>query len=401
MWERPVASRRGRLHSAFLVVQVGFGFVLVIGSGLFAQSVTQLEKDAGYDLHTLVAVTIDPRRTSHASDLDLQDVRESIFATLRRHPLVERAALTTYAPLDTYAPRQFVMAHADLNARPLLVAVNFVSPDYFATAGTRMIKGRAFVDGDRSGGPTVAVVGETVAAKLWVGAEALNACVHLMRSARCVSVVGVAQERRPQKLAATTDEVFLAIGQQGLFDLDYPGRTILVKPRVAAAEVVRTLALQLNSGRNGLGIAVDVRPVSELADAQTRLWRLGATAFGWFGTLALCLSAFGLFSSLAFVTLRRTPELALRLALGASRGRILWLVVVRGLVVLCAGWLCGVVGALVMYRVIQHLLVGSVTVGPTSLVTATAVLAISGVAGCLVPAYWASRLNPRLALQTD
>ncbi|HKW02292.1 MAG TPA: ABC transporter permease [Vicinamibacterales bacterium] len=392
----PSDRRTGRIQQVVIVVQVAVAFALLIGSQLFEKSVAGVMRAPGYDLSSVLGVDVDPSRAHFTLDEDLQPIREDILERLKTQPVVQAVALASYTPLDADAPRQFVMVRGASGSPAQLASVNFISPEYFETVGTQIVKGRSLTATDGASGASVVVLDAGIANKLWPGQDALGRCAALMGDLGCVEVVGISEPRRPQRIAATTQEAFLPVAQFRRYGLQYPGRTLVVRPRVDSVTALGQLGATLRLGWPQ--VRVEVHAVTELARVQTRLWRLGASALGSFGYLTLVLTVLGIYSSLATANAHRRSELGLRLAIGASPSSIFRLVVRRAFLLVISGWVGGTLTAALVVRLVQHAVAGSVLIDPKTYVGTTALLVLVGCLGSFVPALRAARLNPARAL---
>jgi ABC-type antimicrobial peptide transport system permease subunit len=146
---------------------------------------------------------------------------------------------------------------------------------------------------------------------------------------------------------------------------------------------------------------VNVRPLEDLSDEQTRSWRLGRLMFGAFGVVAMAMAAIGLYAVLVFHARQRTAEIGVRLALGATRADILRLVMRQGLTLVAAGLALGAVTAFALADRIQGLLFDVSATDLATFVVASAAILAAGIAGCLVPAARAARVDPVVALRTE
>jgi putative ABC transport system permease protein len=320
---------------------------------------------------------------------------DDILQRVRTLRGVEAASLTQAAP---YGSGQFITVIAmPVNAPKdsRMQQSEYVSPEYFETVGTRMREGRPFGPEDRFGAPEVMIVDADLARELWPGERVVGRCKSLPPSAPCATVVGISEPRRFEALIKPQGEVFKPLAQWP----SYLPQAILVRsgdlrstaPAVAA--VIRSVVPSL--------AFADVRPMADLVDGRARSWRVGAMLFSLFGGLAVVLGAVGLYASLAFAVRRRTAEIGVRMALGASPAAAARLVLGQGVKLVAIGWCIGTVAALVVADGVRGLLFGVQPTDPTTFVVASLVTVIAGLAGSALPALVAARLNPVVALRSD
>lgn len=385
--ERPGAGRRGGLVAA----QFALAVVLVVGAGLFVGTVRHLTRAPGFDPDRVIVATVDLARTGYSADR-IRGVFEEFLRRLEKAPRAVSAAVSL-APLlgSGSSTRAFPIRAAGGAERTVVPIFNAVSPDYFATVGTRILRGRRFAAAD-AGGRAVVVINEGLAERLWPDAEALGRCVAL-GGLPCVEVVGVSEDRRHVSVTGVHHEVFVPWSQTARYVAGPTAPTLLVRSRGVAREAVGPVAAALRGADPGLPF-LDVRLLADLVDGQTRSWRLGAVVFGLLGGFALALAAVGGFAVLALSVRSRTREIGIRMALGARRGNVLLAVFRGGMGVVGAGLLIGGAAAAAVYRLMDSLLVGVTPADPTSFAAAFLVVLAAGAAACLLPAFRAARMHP-------
>jgi hypothetical protein len=275
--------------------------------------------------------------------------------------------------------------------------VNPVGDDYFATMGTRLLRGRSVSSSDREAGPLVAVVSESMAKALWKGSDAIGHCLRMdADTAPCREVVGVAQDILFSNFAGGGGDLQLYIPAS---QSKVPGRIVIRTtgdPRTLQEPVRRALQPMLP----GLSY-VYVRPMSSIIDGVTRQWRLGATMFTIFGALALVLAAVGLYGVIAYDVAQRLREMGVRIALGAQAADIRRLVLWEGLRVSAAGAALGAIAAFGAARYVEKLLFNTSARDPLAFGGAVAVILAVAVVASLVPARRATRVDPVVALKAE
>lgn len=385
--ERHGAGRRGGL----VVAQFALAVVLVVGAGLFVGTVRHLTRAPGFDPDRVIVATVDLVRAGYSADR-IRGVFEEFLRRLEKAPRAVSAAVSL-APLlgSGSSTRAFPIRAAGGAERTVVPIFNAVSPDYFATVGTRILRGRRFAAAD-AGGRAVVVINEGLAARLWPDAKALGRCVAI-GGLPCVEVVGVSEDRRHVSVTGVHHEVFVPWSQTARYVAGPTAPTLLVRSRGVAREAVGPVAAALRGADPGLPF-LDVRLLADLVDGQTRSWRLGAVVFGLLGGFALALAAVGGFAVLALSVRSRTREIGIRMALGARRGNVLLAVFRGGMGVVGAGLLIGGAAAAAVYRLMDSLLVGVTPADPTSFAAAFLVVLAAGAAACLLPAFRAARMHP-------
>jgi ABC-type antimicrobial peptide transport system permease subunit len=213
----------------------------------------------------------------------------------------------------------------------------------------------------------------------------------------CATVVGISQPRRFGSLTRRQGELFKPLAQR---PSDAPPQAIFVRAAGEARDIVPAVAATVRRVVPLLPFA-DVRPLADFVDVKARSWRLGAALFGLFGGLAVVLAAVGLYASLAFAVRQRTPEIGVRIALGANPASVARLVLGQGVKLVAFGWLIGTTAALVVGNGIRSLLFGVQPGDPPTFILASLVIVLAGLAGSALPALRAARVDPVVALRTE
>jgi predicted permease len=394
--------QRSAARTTLLVMQGALSVVLLVGAGLFVRSLSKVRAlPLGYDADPVLVV--DWRQRGTALDAaGEQAVRSRMLETALTRGDVERGAWVTSAP---FARGTSTMALAvpdvDSVARLGRFTYQSVSPDYFSTLRTRLLRGRAFSGADRSGAPRVVIVSQAMADRLWPGQDALGRCIKVdLRTARpdtlpCTTVVGVAADAVHDPVADVPMRYYLPENQ-----MPFRGRWLLLRMRrdpAAAAEDVRRAIQAVMPG----AAIVSVTPARAMLDAKRRSWLVGATLFVGFGALALLVAAVGLYGVIAYMVAQRVHDLGVRIALGAQTHDIVRLVLAQGVRYAGAGLVVGAAGSLAAARWVQPLLFHQSARDPIVFLTVGALLVVvTGVASG-IPAWRATRADPNTVLRTE
>jgi putative ABC transport system permease protein len=387
-----------RLRTALVITQAALSLILIVGAALFIRSLAAVRAmPLGYDANRIVMVDQVLRGAPMTPDA-LISLRRTLMDAARTHPSVEAVAWRSSTPLGTTMRLSFAVdGVASVDDLGMFVGQEGTA-DYFAVMGTRILRGRPFTDDDRVGTPRVVVVSESTARVLWPGADALGQCMRFGRPpAECTTVVGIAE-----------DIVANSLTESQRFQLYFPleqtspagGSGMFLRVRGDAATDAETLRRTLQPLMPGTSYLA-VRPMNTLLVRPQRSWRLGATMFGAFGALALLVAAIGLYGVISYGVAQRKREVGVRMALGATRGNIAWLVTRQGLLVAVAGVVIGAGVTLALSGQVQPLLFGQSATDPLVYGMAAGILlAVAGVAA-FVPATRAARLNPTTVLRGD
>jgi predicted permease len=392
-----MASRdSAAFRAALLVAQVALALVLAVGAGLFVRSVSNTRQNMGIDVDRIVVAAVDLVRGGYRGDAEITTAFERMAELLRRQPDIEAVALSSGSLLGAGGfSSQFLLRPSRDSRSGAGRTMQFVSPDYFRTLGTDVQSGRAFSDADVAGSEPVIIVDRILASEVWPGRDPVGECA--FTGTTCLRVVGVTEPRRSSAALRARGEMFRPHSQAGGH---FRPQMLVVRPRGAPEAAVGGIAAVIRSAVNDLPF-VNVRPLEDLSDEQTRSWRLGRLMFGAFGVVAMAMAAIGLYAVLVFHARQRTAEIGVRLALGATRADILRLVMRQGLTLVAAGWALGAVTAFTLADRIQGLLFDVSATDLATFVVASAAILAAGIAGCLVPAARAARVDPVVALRTE
>jgi predicted permease len=388
---------RARTRTALLLFQCALSVVLLVGAGLFVRSLDKVQSiELGYDPDRVLYVSPEMRGMRLRPD-ELVTLKRQLLEKARTLPGVESAARTWGVPFWQTIQLDIFVPGIDSASRLGDFVLHAVSPGYFETMGTRLVRGRAITDEDRTGTPLAMVVSEAMARKLWPNANPIGQCVKVdADTVPCTTVVGVAQGIR--RGGFDNDEMlqyYVAIEQ-------YRPRVggLFVRMRDRAAPSVERVRRELQQGMPGLAY-LNVMPLSQILEPNMRSWRLGATLFALFGGLALLLAAIGLFGVLSYDVARRRHEMGVRIALGAQVSDVLRLVLGRSVLLTGIAILAGGLIALWSGRFIEPLLFHVSARDPGTYAAVGVTLFVVAMVASALPALRATRVDPNEALRAD
>ena len=386
---------RSRARTALLLLQGALSVVLLVGAGLFVRSLKNVQAvRLGYDVDPILLVELRMRGVKLDSAQTVE-LRQRLLRTSRTIPGVENASLQAAVPFwSTWSQRLFVEGIDTVRGQ---FDLNAVSPEYFATAGTRVIRGRGISDQDTPRNPRAVVVSENMGKTLWPGRDPIGQCVRIgSDTLPCTYVVGIAENIKNEGLAADSGYYYYLPSAQ--FNPTAGG--LIVRTRGRATERVEAVRRRLQREMPGASY-VAITPFSQILGSETRSWELGATMFVAFGGLALVLAAVGLYSVIAYNVAQRTHELGVRVALGAQSADVVRLVVTDGLRLAGVGVAIGTGLAFWAGGWVKPLLFNVSPKDPAIFVVVAATLISVAIAASWLPALRASRVDPNVALRSD
>jgi predicted permease len=390
--------QRSRARTALLVLQAALSVVLLVGAGLFVKSLGNVKAmRLGYDAEPVLLVNRSMRgmRLDSAASVAL---RTALVSKARVIPGVEAAAWIYSVPFRSTSATRLFVEGIDTVARLGRFTYQASSPQYFETMGTRIVRGRSYIDADRAGAPRVMVVSESMGRVLWPNADPLGQCVRVHADTMpCTTVIGIAEDMIQNDLQSSTRfHYYMPVDQ---FD-PAGGNGLFLRMRGDPRQYQESVRKALQTVMPGETF-VTATPLIDVVDAARRSWQLGATMFVAFGGLAVIVAAIGLYGVIGYTVTQRMHELGVRVALGARSKDILRLVVGQGIAFALAGVVLGGMIAFAANSWVQPLLFQQSAKDPVVYVfVGVTMLAVALVASAS-PAVRALKADPNAALRAE
>jgi putative ABC transport system permease protein len=390
-------------RSALVVMQCALAILLLAGAGLLLRSLGALRAtNTGFRTANVLTMRVNASRTRYAQGPQVAQFYEQLLQRVRALPGVKNAATISDLFLSN-TPNSGTFTLEDRAPFPpseqIEATDDIVSPGFFETMQVRLVSGR-FIDGrDKDGAPRVIVINETFASKYWPNQNPVGKrLVFGTPGARnpWITIVGVIGDMRRRGLhQGARLEVFFSAAQNA-------GRNM----QLLVATDGRPLAL-------GAAVRAEVRaldssaPITDLSTVEADIGeslavrRFQALLLALFSVLAVLLAAVGIFGLMAQVVVRRTPEIGLRMALGASPQDVLKMVLRQGVLLAAGGAAAGICATFALARVLHSLLFGISAADPISYAGAAVVMAVAVTLACGLPAWRAARVDPMVALRNS
>jgi len=405
------SGARSRYLSASLIVsEMALAVVLLTGAGLMIRSFLNVSSSTlGVNSNNVLMAQISLRGDKYKSTDSQIAFFHQLQTRLQALPGVEFAALTSNLPAGNSIPYNYELEGSpstDERHRPELDAL-VVSPEYFPTLEIRPTQGRTFTSQDGIIGVPAVIVNQIFATKFFPRQNVLGKRLRLIK--RTVTA-GVTTETFQPWL--TIIGVIPTVIQDSSDNTEAPliylpfqqeprgGMYVALRTSVPPGTLASSLRHEVQSVDENL-------PVNQLDTLTNMLvlrswpWRVFGTMFAIFATIALVLASVGLYGVIAHSVSQRTQEIGVRVALGASSGKILRLVFAQGMRQLAIGMVIGIAAAFAVTRVLKGLLIGVSSTDPTTFTIVALVLTAAGILGCLIPALRAVRVDPVIALRHD
>jgi predicted permease len=395
--QSPAAGRR-TLRRILVISQLAVSLLLLVTAGLLIHSFQNVATaDLGYDPENVVQLGLRAPQEGQ-TEVQLRELSTRVLTALEATPGIEGASLSVPGLLQ---PGTFQTSlQAEPEGRAFRVHGCAVTPGFFSTNRIALRRGRSFTARDNADAPKVAVLSESAARSLFPDQDPTGKHVRLYGSPAPVEIVGIASDIKLHSVLETP----LLIAY------------VPIEQMPAAAQIARSSALQLRVIGSVTGIlptlrrvvgsvdqslGVEMQPLKARVEQSALLPKIAAWTTGLFGLLGLLLMSIGVYGLLSYLVVQRTAEIGIRVALGARRGEVLWMVWRELMGPVATGVGLGLAAALASTRALGGFLFGLTATDPWTLVTATAALVVVATLAGLVPARRAARVDPIEALRHE
>ena len=399
-----IARTEGRLLPKALVIgQVALSLILLSAAGLLMQTLHNLHGQyLGFDRTGVLIVRTNPKFAGYKAD-QVNPLYNKILDRMQALPGVRSATLSGAPPMShgSWGSPIFIDGRPTMKNENVSTLLNRVSPGYFETLGIPLLRGRTITRGDIPGAPRAVVVNRTFADRYFPSGDAIGHTFKVADPAvigtwQIVGIVGDAKynslSEKPQPFA------YLSVAQ--LTGDDRYAYTLQVRsagdPAKIAGEVRRALA-EIDPSLPVLETFTIADDVDQMIEVPTLISKLS----GFFAVLALVLAAIGLYGVISYNVSRRTSEIGVRMALGAQRQRVRWMILRESLLLLLIGAAIGLPASLASNRLIQAGLFEVSPTDPLTLICAVTLISIVILGAAWLPARRATRIDPMVALRYE
>jgi predicted permease len=395
--------RRFNLGSALVVAQVAVSLILLVGAGLFARSLMKLQQeDLGFNRDNVLLASVDTRLAGY-KPAELSGVYRQLYERLSALPNVSSVTIASYSPMagTTTTSSVTVRGYTPSKGEKMNVADIFIGPEFGETLGVPLLMGREIGLQDTAASAKVAVVNQSFARSYFPNQNPLGRKLTFEEDSdkddfEIVGVIGDSKyDSAKEKADRAVFRPILQVEDQQAFNNVFELRT-LGDPLSLSAEV-RAAVAQVNDKLPILNIT-SLRLLTEESLKQERLI---AQLVSFFGLLGLLLSCVGLYGIMAHAVVRRTNEIGIRMALGAERRDIIWMVLKESLLLVSVGLAVGLPASWGAAQLISNQLFGLRPSDPLTLLTAVMLLTLVAALAGYLPARRASRVNPLVALRYE
>jgi predicted permease len=400
--------RQARLRKGLVVAQVALSMLLVAGGGLFARSLYNLQHlNRGFDSGGLVSFSVDPSLSGY-DQARIRQFADRLLGDIRALPGVTSASLAEVAALTNNSSRRTieVQGYTPAERENMNAWANKVAPDYFRTMRLPLVAGREFSDRDDAGAPLVAIVNEAFARRFFGAETAIGRRFgwSAIDNPGAIEIVGVVK-----------DAFYSSVRQGARGPEETP---IFAYAPFAQGERLNQMTVYVRSTPDALtALPEQLRRAAQQADASMPVFsmqavdttveqslfseRMLAMLSAAFGLVATLLAAIGLYGVMAYTVSRRTREIGIRIALGAERRTVLWLVLREVAFITVAGIALAIPAAIALGGVVRSQLFGVSAADPWTMALASLVLGVVALVAGWLPARRAARVQPLLALRAE
>jgi putative ABC transport system permease protein len=402
---RTTSGRRSAwLRRGLVVGQVALCMLLLVGAGLLVRTFVQMRSiEPGFDPDGVLTGRMSLRGERYANPAVLNNFLEQGLERIRRIPGVQSAAVVNGVPIEQGLNLNVTVLDGPKPVEGELTDWRYATAGYFETMGIPIVTGRPFDERDRAGAPRVAVVSQEFARQFFGDVNPIGHHIRVFEEDGAMEIVGVAKDLREQGLVgpplalmyvpvAQVHERALAV-THSYFPTAWVVRSSRPGPELVAA--IREEIRQLDPQQP----FTLFRTMREVKALQFQREQFQMTLFALLGAIGLLLATAGIYGLVSYSVAQRTREYGIRIALGATSGRILRAVLLQGALLATAGVVVGVVVARFATHTLQGFLYGVSTLDPWTFAVVGALLILVATVASLVPGLRAVRLNPVAALR--
>jgi putative ABC transport system permease protein len=394
-----------RLRDVLIITEIALSLILLVGGGLLLRSfVNVMESDPGYAPENALVMTLSVPKEINQNDRRKSTLYQQLQQEIGSLPGVNYAGIAANmmgrGTLGYYVEGTPVPDPGSISDASIVWA----SPDFHQAMGMRLLRGRFFSEHDnRDSGRLVAIVDRTFARKWWPHEDPIGKRFQMngrpVEGAPWFEIVGVVGQSKHYGVDKPLREfVFLSAFQTTQSYGDE--MTLVVRGQgdlMGLADPIRQTVARANPDIPVL----DIRPLAAIASDQVFPRRLTTGVLGLFAMTALLLAVLGIHGVMAFSVSRRTNEIGIRMALGAESRDILRLILRKGMALMALGIAVGLMGSLVLVRLVKSFLFGVTAYDPITFLLVIAVLATAALFACYIPAQRATKIDPMEALRCE
>jgi putative ABC transport system permease protein len=388
-------GRQG-VRSILVVAEVALAVVLVVGAALFIGSFIALMRiDPGFSVERVLTAQVFPRVEPGAPPRDSSRALAEIVERVAQAPgVIHTAVISCNLPLaGSSCGTRMAVPGRELPDKGR-ISISGITPGYHRALRIPLRNGRFFAESDRKNAPRVAIINESAAKKYFPGEDPIGRMVTFNKDER--TIVGVVGDVHQSSLETEPrEEVYIPIAQQSTF-----GASLVIHTRGNPYDVVPAAKAAVRDVLPDVPLR-NVQTMEELMARQVAQRRLNMLLLGLFGLLGLVIAAVGIYGVITYVVSQRTREIGVRMALGATRGRVVGMVMTNACLLVAAGLLMGSAGAWYLRAGAESFLFRTQANDPRAFLAALTALGLAGIVASAIPACRAASVHPMVALRAE
>jgi predicted permease len=396
-----------RIRTALLVAQVALGLVLVIAAGLLLRSFfNMVHADPGFNATNLVRFELPLPRPKYNQADQIAELYKQVLGRLRSVPGVESAGFASVVPMGGEPDQAMIRIpeHPRVNGTGRLIAdYSFVSPGYFSTIATPLERGRDFNNEDSLNTEPVAIINSAMARKYWPGEDPIGKQAGVpLAGLPLRTIVGVVGDIKQLSLREEpAPKMFVPYTQdEDIAEFPIQSMQYAVRTKGNPLSIAKDVGHAVHSADPDLPIA-RFAMITSLVDASTVTDQFSMLLLAAFGALALLLASIGMYGVISYSVMHRTAEIGVRIALGAGRRQIFFLILRQAGRVVCFGIVIGLIVAFATTRLMARFLYGVQPTDPVTFAGVAFLQIVVAFLACYVPARRAMNVNPVIALRYE
>ncbi len=395
---RGSVGTRNRLRSILIIGELGLVVILLAGTGLLLRSYINVESvKTGFSSSTVsMNIQLDAEYGSREQRLAFF---RTLLGKIQAIPGVKSAGVIDSLPLSNSESLSTLWVDGYENQKEQLVNDRNITPQYFSAMDIPLVSGRSFTDDDAPGHPIVAMVNQAFAKKYFGKRDPIGLGIRTSGPPHnpLRTVIGVVGNVHHSSLEApAAPEVYEPLWQKDIGG----GAFVAVRSSLPPDTIAPAIRAALRAIDPNLALS-DFQTMGERASQSTARRRFQTTLLTAFSGMAMLLGMVGVYGLLAYSVRQRTAEIGLRIALGASRGRVLGMILRQGVQLTIAGLMLGLAGALALTRVMTSFLYAVSALDPITFAAVPVLLLLVTIAACLVPARRAAKVDPMRTLRYE
>jgi predicted permease len=409
---RGSTSAHHRTQNALVIGQIALTLVLLAGAILLFRTIRDLwQTGPGFEAQNLITFKVGVSTSATRTTTQIRSAYQNLIQNVRSIPGVESADATNVVPLtqfNNFAPFWIGTQESTPVAEAPRLLMYWTGPEYINAMKIPLLQGRYFTEQDSSSSEQVTVIDSVLAQTYFPGknpiGESIN--VNLWGAARIIGVVGhIRHSGLGDPVALTQAQAYAPLNQfpeAGVRSV-YPGLTIIVRTPLAISAIMPQIEAAV-SGRNGGQPVYEIRNMREIVADSLTAQRFPMILLSAFAGFALLLASLGTYAVISYSTTQRTPEIGIRMALGAEKGSVFQMVLRQGIRLALLGIALGAAATFVLGRMLSsfsHLLYGVRAGDPVTLAVVSIVLVSTSLFACYIPARRATRVDPMIALRNE